>query len=649
MTLRTLSLAALAALIPLASFAPGAQDQAAAAPQARPRRHGHAARDPGEEGRKLPDRGHGRGARPHGQDLRPRGPGIRARPLHGPERRAGRGLVGVRARGQQRAHALPSRRPRAQRSDQPVALVRRVPPSSRPGRAGRDPPRSPGPSLRLGRARRRHQHHHPDRPRPAPARAGLVGRHAPFPRRRHLALRLGRKTEYSLGLFHERTAGLSAASSAYAGNAEKDGYRNVSFAARLGFTPRPATTLSFTVRAASARTELDNFGGPGGDDPNSRPGLRDASSSAGSTAGSPGAAAGNGRSPCPGSGRDARTTIPSTRPIPANGTRVSTRAASSSSTGRTTSSSIPPTPSRRAWSSRASRDGPNTSRKAPTVPSEARFPSARTSSAGIYLLDHWEAGDRFFVTAGVRADRHSRAGTAVTFRVAPAYLIAATGTRLKATLGTGFKSPSLYQLFAPATSFGPVGNPLLRPERALGWDAGIEQRFAAGRIVLGLTWFENTFRDLVDFDFAAGYVNIGRARTEGLEVSAEARPAAGVRALRLLHPPRRPATWTPGTELLRRPRDKFSADAGFAALRTVRPCRPRALGRPPLRPGFQRLSLRHGRASRLCPPRCRPYGRPRSATRALPPRRQHPRRPLRDRLGIRGAGDHARTGFRLAL
>jgi vitamin B12 transporter len=182
--------------------------------------------------------------------------------------------------------------------------------------------------------------------------------------------------------------------------------------------------------------------------------------------------------------------------------------------------------------------------------------------AGIYVLDHWETGGRFFVTAGVRADVHGRAGGALTFRVAPSYLIPGTATRLKATVGTGFKAPSLYQLFAPATSFGPVGNPLLRPERALGWDAGVEQGLGANRGILSLTWFENSFKDLVDFDYAAGYVNIGQARTRGLEASAEVRPSAGFRF---------GASYTrlsafdtaTGTELLRRPRDKFSADTGF--------------------------------------------------------------------------------------
>ncbi len=371
----------------------------------------------------------------------------------------------------------------------------------------------------------------------------------------------GRKTDYSLGLFHERTAGLSAASSAYPGNTEKDGYRNVSLAARFGYTPRPTTTLSLTLRATSARTELDNFGGPGGDDPNA---VQDYGSLL---------VRGQYRGLSRGGRWERMVSLSWLGARRENDNPFDTAHPAERDEGLYKSGIVKldwqnnlflhPSNTLTAGLELESESGRSDylSESAYGL-SEARFPSAHASSGGIYLLDHWEVEDRFFVTAGVRADRHSRAGTAVTFRVAPAYLIPATGTRLKATLGTGFKSPSLYQLFAPATSFGPVGNPLLRPERALGWDAGVEQQLAAGRVILGLTWFENAFRDLVDFDFQAGYVNIGRARTKGLEVSAEARPAPFVR-LDASYTRLSARDTDAGTELFRRPRDKFSVDAGF--------------------------------------------------------------------------------------
>ena len=371
----------------------------------------------------------------------------------------------------------------------------------------------------------------------------------------------GRKTEYSLALFHERTAGLSAASAAYPGNVEKDGYRNLSLSARYAYAPRPGASLTLTVRAVDARTELDNFGGPGGDDPNS---VQDYGSVL---------VRGQYRSLVRGGRWEQAVSVSWLGARRSNDNPTDEGHPDEWDEGLYESGLfkldwqnnffLRPTNTLTAGLELEQEKGRSDYLSESVYgPYESRFPTARAGVAGIYILDHWETGGRFFVTAGVRADLHSRAGGAVTFRVAPAYLIAATGTRLKATLGTGFKSPSLYQLFAPATSFGPVGNPLLRPERALGWDAGIEQSLASGRAVLALTWFESTFQDLVDFDYAAGYVNIGRARTRGLEASAEARPADGLRFAASYARLSALDTGT-GTELLRRPRDKFSADAGF--------------------------------------------------------------------------------------
>ncbi|MCX6568704.1 MAG: TonB-dependent receptor [Candidatus Aminicenantes bacterium] len=370
----------------------------------------------------------------------------------------------------------------------------------------------------------------------------------------------GRKTDYSFSLFHERTAGISAASSAYPGNVEKDGYRNLSIAARFGYAPRPTKSLTLTVKAVEARTELDNFGGPGGDDPNSR---QDYGSLL--VRGQYRGLAAGGRWERAlsvswlGAKRENKNPVDEAHPLdrdeglyrsdifkldwqnnfflhPAHTLTAGLELEQESGRSDYVSES--------AWG-----------------PVESRFPSVRAGSAGVYLLDRWESGERFFVTAGVRADRHSRAGTAVTFRVAPAYLVAATGTKLKASFGTGFKSPSLYQLFAPETSWGPVGNPALRPERAAGWDAGLEQSFMKERFTFGLTWFENIFRDLVDFDYAAGYINIGRARTRGLEASAKTRLGGGIR-LEASYTRLTARDEASGMDLLRRPRDKFSADFG---------------------------------------------------------------------------------------
>ena len=55
------------------------------------------------------------------------------------------------------------------------------------------------------------------------------------------------------------------------------------------------------------------------------------------------------------------------------------------------------------------------------------------------------------------------------------------GTRLKASVGTGFKAPTLADLFQNFPSFGFFANPNLKPETSTGYDAGFEQALG-GRI-----------------------------------------------------------------------------------------------------------------------------------------------------------------------
>jgi vitamin B12 transporter len=377
----------------------------------------------------------------------------------------------------------------------------------------------------------------------------------------------GGRTDYSLALFHERTAGVSAASPVYAGNVEKDGYRNLSLDARIGFTPRPSSRLSLSVRGAAARTELDNFGGPGGDDPNNRQDYGTFQVRL------------HGRDLSPG-GRWERTLSLSwtgarreyDNPFDDLHPEDSDESLYKSDLWKLDwQNNFFLRPGHTLTAGLELEEERGASRYASESaygPYESVFPSARAGTAGLYVLDHWEVCDRLFVTAGVRAETHTRSGAAVTFRVAPSFVVPGTGTRLKASLGTGFKSPSLYQLFAPASSWGPVGNPGLRPERVTGFDAGVEQRFAAGRLVLGLTWFRNGFRDLIDFDYAAGYVNIGRARTSGLEALAEARPAEGVR-LSASYTRLSARDLDARTDLLRRPKDRFSASAQARLFRRI--------------------------------------------------------------------------------
>lgn len=105
--------------------------------------------------------------------------------------------------------------------------------------------------------------------------------------------------------------------------------------------------------------------------------------------------------------------------------------------------------------------------------------------------------DTLFLSAGLRYDDNSRFDDALTYRFTASKLFERTGTRLHASYGTGVKNPSFTELFG----FNPnsfIGNPDLGPERARGFDVGVEQTFWNGRAIIDVTYFNHRLTDLID-------------------------------------------------------------------------------------------------------------------------------------------------------
>ena len=76
----------------------------------------------------------------------------------------------------------------------------------------------------------------------------------------------------------------------------------------------------------------------------------------------------------------------------------------------------------------------------------------------------------------------------------------------------------------------------MKPERSRTFDAGLEQRLAADRVRLNLTWFANRYRNIIStrttsFDpFQSQFFNIGLTRARGIELSGDAALVRGIRA-----------------------------------------------------------------------------------------------------------------------
>ncbi len=112
--------------------------------------------------------------------------------------------------------------------------------------------------------------------------------------------------------------------------------------------------------------------------------------------------------------------------------------------------------------------------------------------------------DRLFATGGLRQDEYNVFGSATTYRATAGYLHRETGTKLRGSYGTGFRAPTLNQLFFPG-----FGNPNLRPERSQGLDAGIDQYLFNDRLTVSATYFWNRFRDLIVSQQSATVCGVG--------------------------------------------------------------------------------------------------------------------------------------------
>ncbi|MFL6375209.1 MAG: TonB-dependent receptor plug domain-containing protein, partial [Pyrinomonadaceae bacterium] len=135
--------------------------------------------------------------------------------------------------------------------------------------------------------------------------------------------------------------------------------------------------------------------------------------------------------------------------------------------------------------------------------------------------------------------------TAYTFDGAASYFFRSSGTKLRAHVGNGYRVPSLFERFGtffdqfgfPKPDFVAFGDPFLKPERSIAFDAGVEQNAAKDKVRLSATYFYTRLRDIIEFGNAVpnigvttrpfgGYENSKGGTARGAEFSANARPSS---------------------------------------------------------------------------------------------------------------------------
>jgi vitamin B12 transporter len=145
------------------------------------------------------------------------------------------------------------------------------------------------------------------------------------------------------------------------------------------------------------------------------------------------------------------------------------------------------------------------------------FVSDHTEETAGFLQATVAPIDNLIFVAGGRFDHFNQFGDVWTYRFAGSYKLDKTDTTLHASVATGFSPPSSQdKIFG--NNFG------LKPERDLGWDIGVEQRFWNGRVAVGATYFHNDLSNLIGFNKLFETLNLGAARTQGLEAELRAQP-----------------------------------------------------------------------------------------------------------------------------
>ncbi|MFT5451437.1 MAG: vitamin B12 transporter [Enterobacterales bacterium] len=145
-------------------------------------------------------------------------------------------------------------------------------------------------------------------------------------------------------------------------------------------------------------------------------------------------------------------------------------------------------------------------------PVPASYTLKRTSSSSFAELAV-NPSEGLDVIAAFRYDKGEEKSV-TTSRFTSRYQINAYSS-LTANISKGFKLPSFFALAHPF-----VGNPDLKSERSTNYDLGLEYSFPDDNVSTTLSFYQNDFKNLIDFDPIA-FTNVNRStvRTKGAELS----------------------------------------------------------------------------------------------------------------------------------
>ena len=144
---------------------------------------------------------------------------------------------------------------------------------------------------------------------------------------------------------------------------------------------------------------------------------------------------------------------------------------------------------------------------------EALISSSNKSSdlTGLFVENIFDVNNNLTVTIGARQDSHSKFGDHTVYR--STFAFRNNGTTYRGSYGTGYRAPSLYELFAAI-----YGNENLKPETSQNIDIGFSTNIMATKMRLSGSIFNNTIEDRIAFS-GGGYNQVTtKEERQGLEI-----------------------------------------------------------------------------------------------------------------------------------
>lgn len=170
------------------------------------------------------------------------------------------------------------------------------------------------------------------------------------------------------------------------------------------------------------------------------------------------------------------------------------------------------------------------------------------------------------LNAGLRYDDHETFGGKTTYRVGAIYNVKPVALRVRASYGTGFRAPTLNELFY-SDAWGSSGNPNLKPERSSSWEIGVEKDILKDRATVSVTYFDQMYKDLIQWVEVAPWtyspMNVAEAEVRGVEANAKLKLTDSMN-IKAGYTHLDTQNKTSGLKLERRPGDKFNLAMGFS-------------------------------------------------------------------------------------